>query len=311
MREISKPLKDVRLMTISFCKIVFTLVCGWGVLVQTAWAGPVLERIKKTGSITLGTREASVPFSFAQPGQKPVGYAVDICHLLVEAVRKKTGLKTIAVNHLPVTSATRIDAVVQGKVDLGCEATTNNAERRQKVMFTIPHYITGARYLIRADSGIKELRDFDGKKLVSTTGSRPLEAIVATKKERSLNITVLEAPDHNAAVDMVAKGEADGFVMDEVLLVAQIAARPDSDKLAVVGKYLIIDALGIMLPNTDPAFKLLIDSEMRRLIQTRELHALHDRWFVQPIFPNGKALNLPMNHILKDFWKYPTDWVPH
>jgi ABC-type amino acid transport substrate-binding protein len=298
-------------MTLSFCKIALTVVFGLGVLAQTAFAGSVLERIKKTGVITLGTREASVPFSFAQPGQKPVGYAIDICNLLAEAVRKKIGLKNITISYLPVTSTTRIDTVVQGKADLVCEATTNNAERRQKVMFTIPHYITGARYLVRADSGIKELRDFEGKKIVSTSGSLPLQAIIATKKERSLNITVLEAPEHNAAVDMVAKGEADGFVMDEVLLVAQIAARPDSDKLAVVGKYLIIDALGIMLPNTDSEFKLLIDSEMRRLIQTRELYALHDRWFVQPIFPNGKALNLPMNHMLKDFWKYPTDWVPH
>ncbi len=298
-------------MPASLCKIILILACGLGALTQTAFAGPVLDKIKKTGVITLGTREASVPFSFAQPGQKAVGYTIDICNLLVEAVRKKTGLKTITVNHFGVTSATRIDAVRQGKVELVCEAATNNAERRKQVMFTVPHYITGARYLVRADSGIKELRDFEGKKIVSTVGSRPLEAITSAIKERALNITLLGAPDHNAAVDMVANGQADGFVMDEVLLVAQIASRPDAHKLAVIGKYLIIDALGIMLPDTDPEFKQLIDSEMRRLIKTKELHALHDRWFVQPILPNGKSLDLPMNHVLKDFWKYPTDWVPN
>ena len=109
---------------------------------------------------------------------------------------------------------------------------------------------------------------------------------------------------------MVERGEADGFVMDEVLLVGLVSGRPDPGKLAIVGKYLTIEALGIMLPKTDPEFKQIVDGEMKRLILTNEARALHDRWFINPIPPNGRSLNLPMNHLLKDFWKYPSDWVP-
>jgi ABC-type amino acid transport substrate-binding protein len=280
--------------------------------------GPVLERIKETGHIRLGVRDASVPFSYAlqtgqagQTGQTPIGYSIDLCHKTVEAIRLRTGLKKIEIDYVFVTAATRIDSVLQGKVDLNCESTTNNAERRQKAAFSIPHYITGSRYLVRADSGLKELRDFEGKKIVSTAGSSPLKAMALAIKERALKITLLEAPDHPKAVEMVEKGQADGFVMDEVLLVAQAAGRAQPERLAIVGKYITVDALGLMMPNTDAELKLLVDTELRRLIKSGEARTIHDRWFLQPIAPNNQALGVRMPSMLKDFWKYPNDWVPN
>jgi ABC-type amino acid transport substrate-binding protein len=288
--------------------LLFSLSC----VPPNAWAGPVLDRIKETGRINIGSRESSMPFSYvAQPGQKPTGYSVDLCQKIIESVRKRVGLKQLEVNHVMVTAATRIETVQQDKVDLNCESTTNSAERREKVTFAIPHYITGSRYLVRAGTALKELRDFEGKKLVSTVGSSPLKAAAQAIKDRSLKITLLEAPDHPKAVDMVAKGEADGFVMDEVLLVAQVAGRPDPEKFTITGKYLTSDALGIMMSKSDPELKLLVDTELRRLIQTREANTIHDRWFLQPIAPKGAALNIRMPHMLRDFWKYPNDWVPN
>ncbi len=287
---------------------LFTLSCA----TPNAWAGPVLDRIKETGRINIGSRENAVPFSYVtQAGQKPVGYSVDLCQKIVESIRKRVGLKQLEVNHVMVTPATRIDSVLQDKVDLNCESTTNSAERREKVAFSIPHYITGSRYLVRAGTAIKELRDFEGKKLVSTLNSIPLKAVQQAIKDRALKITVLEASDHPKAVEMVAKGEADGFVMDEVLQVAQIASRPDPEKFTIIGKYLTTDALGLMMSKSDLELKLLIDTELRRLIQTREAHNMHDRWFLQPIAPKGTPLNIRMPHMLRDFWKYPNDWVPN
>lgn len=276
-----------------------------------AWAGPVLDRIKQSGKIIIGNRDASVPFSYLDENHKPVGYAIDLCLKITEAVRKQLALKTLAVEYVTLTSATRIAAVAEGRVDLECESTTNNTERRQKVAFAIPHYITGARYLVRADSPIQELRDFEGKKLVSTVGTTPLRAVTGINRERLLGIKIGEVPDHIRGVEMVEKGEADGFVMDEVLLVGLISSRPKPNELKVVGKYLTTEALGIMLPKTDPELKQIADAEIKRLIYSREAMALHDRWFVQPIPPNGKALGLPMSYLLKDFWKYPSDFVPN
>ena len=274
-----------------------------------ASAGPVLDEIRNKGRIVIAHRESSVPFSFVDGG-KPVGYAVDLCKRVAEAVRTKLGLKTLAVEFVKVTPADRIPVIVERRADLECGSTTNNAERRQKVAFTVAHYVTGARYLVRADSEIGDLQGFQGKKLVSTTGTTPLKAIAQANKERLLGITVVEAPDHARAVEMVEKGEVDGFAMDDVLLYGLRAARPDPGKLKVVGKFLTVEALAIMLSKDDPEFKQIVDDEMKRLVVSREANSLYDRWFTQPIPPKNAPLNIPMTYLLKDLWKYPTDWGP-
>jgi len=273
-------------------------------------AADVLDRIKARGKIVLAHRESSVPFSYVSADRKPMGYAVDLCLRVAEAVRKNLQLKALPVEYLLVTPADRIAAVVEGRADMECGSTTNNAERRQKVAFTVPHYITGARFMVRADSDVDQLAGFEGKKLVSTKGTTPLKAIDAANRDRLLRIQILEAPDHARAREMVERGEADGFAMDDVLLYGLIAGSADPGKLKVVGKFLTIEPLSIMLPKDDPAFKRIVDDEMKRLIATHEAHAIYDRWFMRPIPPKNTALNLPMNYLLKDFWKYPTDQVP-
>jgi len=293
----------LRLLPLAFATAFSTLV------VLPASAGPVLDEISTKGRIVIAHRESSVPFSFVDGG-KPVGYAVDLCKRVAEAVRTKLGLKTLAVEFVKVTPADRIPVIVERRADLECGSTTNNAERRQKVAFTVAHYVTGARYLVRADSEIGDLQGFQGKKLVSTTGTTPLKAIVQANKERLLGITVVEAPDHARAVEMVEKGEVDGFAMDDVLLYGLRAARPDPGKLKVVGKFLTVEALAIMLSKDDPEFKQIVDDEMKRLVASREAYSLYDRWFTQPIPPKNAALNIPMTYLLKDLWKYPTDWGP-
>jgi glutamate/aspartate transport system substrate-binding protein len=152
---------------------------------------------------------------------------------------------------------------------------------------------------------------FEGKKLVSTKGATPLKAIKKANDDRLLHIDVLEVPDNAKAVEMVESGAADGFAMDDVQLYGLISGAPDPGKLKVVGKFLTIEALAIMLSKDDPEFKRLVDEEMRRLIYTREAQAIYERWFNEPIPPKNRVLGVPMNYLLKDFWRYPTDWVPN
>lgn len=281
------------------------MACG------TAHAGAVLERIRQAGTIVLAHRESSVPFSYVGPDGQPMGYALDLCAHLAEAVRKQLGLPALARRYVTITPANRIQTVAQGQADLECGSTTNTAERREQVSFTVPHYIAGARYLVRADSRIDKLEDFEGKRIVSIAGTAPMKAIVRANAERLLRITVIEAPDLDAATAMVERKQADGFVMDDVLLYGQRAKSRQPEALQVVGKFLTIDPLAIMLPKGDAEFKKLIDGEMRRLIYSGEARAIYERWFVQPIPPKNESLNLPMNYLLKDFWKYPTDQVPY
>jgi len=284
---------------------------GLALAAPQAFAGPVLDRIKQNGKIVIAHRESSVPFSYVLPDKKPVGYAVDLCLRIAEAVRKKLDLKAMGTEFMQVTPANRIATIAEGKADLECGSTTNNAERREKVAFTVPHYITGARYVVRADSGIEELSQFEGKALVSTKGSTPLKSLVKANAERALHINVLEAPDNARAMEMVASGQADGFVMDDVQLYGMVASRPDAKRFRVVGKLLTIEPLAIMLPKDDPEFKAIVDDEMRHLINSGEAYAIYERWFMKPIPPKNASLDLPMNYLLKDFWRYPTDQVPY
>lgn len=292
-------------------KTLLPLLCLGLVVAAPAGAGPVLERIQSSGRIVLAHRESSVPFSYLLPDGRPVGYAVDLCLKLAEALRKKLKMKELNPQFLLVTTANRIQMVVDGKADMECGSTTNNAERRQQVAFTVPHYITGARYLVRVDSGITDLAQFEGKTLVSTKGTTPLKSITQANSERALHIRIVEAPDHAKAMEMLAAGQADGFVMDDVLLYGIVAGRPDAAKYRVVGKFLTIEPLAIVLPKNDPELKAIVDDEMKRLIASHEAYALYDRWFLKPIPPKNTALNLPMNYLLKDFWKYPSDEVPY
>jgi glutamate/aspartate transport system substrate-binding protein len=283
------------------------LVCLFGAGAQ---AQAVFARVANGGKLVIAHRESSIPFSYLDEEKKPVGYAVDLCLKIAEAVRKKTGMKAMQVEFLQVTPSNRIAMVEQGKADLECGSTTNNAERRQKVAFTIPHFITGARMLVRADSKAERIEDMEGKKLVSTKGTTPLKALEQANRERLLHINLLEAPDHARAIEMVEKGEADGFVMDDVLLFGLAANRANPAALKVVGKFITTEPLAIMLAKSDPEFKKLADDEMRRLIQSREIYPIYDKWFMKPIPPKNTALNLPASYLLRDFWKFPTDIVP-
>ena len=271
---------------------------------------PVLDRIREKGRIMLAHRESSVPFSYYDANHQPIGYAIDLCKVLVEAVRKHLGLKTLAIDYLPVTTANRIDAIESGKADLECGTTTNNADRRQHVAFTVPHYITGTRYAVRSDSTIAELDQFEDHVLVSTAGSTPFKNIESANNDRLMHIKLQPVADNAKAMDMLARGQADGFAMDDVQLYGLIAESADPKRFKVVGKFLTIEPLAIMLSKSDPAFKKVVDDEMKHLIRSGEAESLYDRWFLKPIPPRNVSMNLPMSYLLRDWWKYPTDVVP-
>jgi glutamate/aspartate transport system substrate-binding protein len=212
-----------------------------------AQAEGVLDRVRGGGPLVIAHRESSVPFSYVYEG-RAVGYAVDLCLRIAEVVRQKTGRRDMPVQMLQVTPSNRIEAVKSGKADMECGSTTNTAERRKDVAFTIPHFITGARLLVPAASKVERMEDLEGRKLVSTQGTTPLKAAEQANRERLMRIQMVEAPDHEAAVRMVEKGEADAFVMDDVLLYGLASNRADPQALKVVGRFVTTEPLAIMLP---------------------------------------------------------------
>ncbi len=271
---------------------------------------PVLDRLQSGGSLVIAHRESSVPFSYLDADKKPVGYAVDLCLKVAEAIKSKLKLKAMPVVMKLVTPANRIATIQSGEADMECGSTTNNKERREKVAFTVPHFITGARLLVRSNSKFSTLEDLQGKVVASTKDTTPLKALEQANRERLLRLKITETPDHAKGVELVEAGQADAFVMDDVLLYSLAAGRGDPKALKVVGKFLTTEPLAIMLPKGDPAFKKMVDAEMKRLITSREIYPIYERWFSQPIAPKGVVLNLPVSFLLRDFWKVPTDQVP-
>ena len=273
-------------------------------------SGAVLDAIRATGQVTLAHRESSVPFSFVDGAHGPKGYAVDVCKRLASAVGTQLKLPNLKVAYLQVSPSSRIETIEKGLAQFECGSTTNNAERREKVVFTIPHFVTGARLMVRADSAIDGFDHPNLKVLVSTKNTTPLNAVRRLAAQRGSKMQIVEADDHERAVQMVEKGEADAFAMDDVLLFGLASTRPDPRSLKIVGRFLTTEPLAIMLPKGDDAFKKIVDNEMRRLIYSGELQAIYKEWFEKPIPPKGVSLNLPPSYLLKDLWKYPSDKVP-
>src|SRR5271155_5056044 len=267
-----------------------------------------LKNIKETGAITLGFRDSSIPFSYLDDNQKPVGYAIDICYKIVDAVKKELKLDKLEVKLNPVTSATRIPLMANGTVDLECGSTTNNAERQKQVWFTNTHFLTASRYVTKKSNNIKSIDDLKGKSVVSTSGTTNIKQLTAANAARILNVNIIPAKDHAEAFLMVETDRAVAFVMDDILLASLVAGSKTPDAYVIsTDAFSTPEPYGIMLRKDDPAFKKLVDGATAALYQSPEGLKLYDKWFTQKIPPKGLNLNAPISAELKAEFAKPSD----
>ena len=267
-----------------------------------------LQKIKETGTIAIGYRDSSVPFSYLDDQQKPVGYAMDLCAKVVEAVKKDLKLGKLEVKLVPVTSATRIPLMANGTVDLECGSTTNNLERQKQVAFTITHYLTANSFVAKKAGNYKKLADLKGKTVVSTSGTTNIKQLTELNGQQSLGLNIIPAKDHAEAFLMVETDRAAAFIMDDVLLASFVASAKDPSAYALADEPLSKpEPYGIMLRRDDPAFKKLVDAEMTRVYTSGEVNQIYNRWFMQPIPPKGLNLNTPMAAAFKKVVAKPTD----
>lgn len=267
-----------------------------------------LKKIRDTGAITLGHRDASVPFSYLDDKQQPVGWAMDICRHVAEAVKAELKLPRLEVKLTPVTSATRIPLIANGTIDLECGSTTNNAERQQQVAFTNTHFLTASRFVAKASLNLNTIDDLKGRTVVSTSGTTNIRQINEVNTARRLGLNILPAKDHAEAFLMVETGRADAFVMDDIILAGLVAGakepgawRLSRDALSRPEPY------GVMLRRDDPAFKRVVDGATAEFFRSEAGRKAYDRWFTQPIPPRGLNLNLPPSAELDRAFRTPTD----
>jgi glutamate/aspartate transport system substrate-binding protein len=267
-----------------------------------------LKNIKETGAITLGFRDSSIPFSYLDDNQKPIGFAMDICYKIVEAVKKELKLAKLEVKLNPVTSATRIPLMANGTVDLECGSTTNNAERQKQVWFTNTHFLTASRFVSKKSNKINSIDDLKGKTVVSTSGTTNLKQLTEANAARNLNINIIPAKDHAEAFLMVETDRAVAFVMDDILL-ASLAAGSKEPGAYVISKdaFSKPEPYGIMLRKDDVAFKKVVDDATAALYKSADGHKIYDKWFMQKIPPKGLNLNTPISAELEHEFAKPSD----
>lgn len=292
-------------------KYVSAAVVALGLLAQPATAQELtgtLKKIKETGAITLGYRESSVPFSYLDDKQQPVGYAMDICYKIVDAVKKELKTDKLEVKLNPVTSATRIPLMANGTIDLECGSTTNNAERQKQVWYTNTHFLTASRYVSKIANKINKIDDLKGKSVVSTAGTTNIKQLAEANTARNLNLNIIPAKDHAEAFLMVETDRAVAFVMDDILL-ASLAASSKDPKAYKISEdaFSLPEPYGIMLRKDDAAFKKVADAATNALYRSPEGVAIYNKWFTKPIPPRGLNLNVPMSAQMKKIFDKPTD----
>ena len=268
-----------------------------------------LDKIKKTQTINIAYRESSFPFSYLSEKKQPIGYSIDICMKMVDALKKELKLPQLKTNYIAVTADTRMSVMTSGKADIECGSTTNNAERREKVNFTIPHFFSNIRMLVYTDTGIKNWPDLKNKKVAITKNTSTDKYILERNKVRALNMVMVVGKDHDESFSLLETRQADAFAQDEALLFGFRAKSKNRDKLTVVGDPLNAEAYAMMLPKGDAAFKKVIDNEMVRMMADGEVTKLYEKWFKKPIEPNNVNLDMSMGTLLRDTIRFPSDKV--
>ena len=267
-----------------------------------------LAKVKELGYITIGHREASIPFSYLDDKRQPVGFAMDICAKIVEAVKHELKLDKLEVRYQLVTASMRIPLMANGTIDLECGNTTNNAERQQQVWYTNTHFLTASRFVSKVESHIGSIAELKGKTVVAPAGSTNIKQALEFNSRLNLGMTIIPAQDQGEAFLMVETGRAVAFIQDDIVLAGLIANAKDP-KAYVISEdaFSRPEPYGVMLRKGDVAFKAVADAATSALYRSPEGAALYAKWFMEPIPPKGANLNIPMSPAMKRAFEKPTD----
>ena len=268
-----------------------------------------LDKITQSGVLTLGYQLAP-PFSDVDENQRPIGYSVDICLKVAEAIKRELKRPDLSVKFVKVTPVTRYTALANGDIDLECANTANTIENRKKFAFTIPTFISVTRLMVREGSKIKSFYDLDKATVVTVWGSNIEKVFDEKNAKLVLRASNLITNDFDGAFSVMETDKADAFIMEDVFLYSMLAATKNKTKYVIVPEALNIQPLSLMLRKDDPAFKKIVDAEVTRVIVQSEIYPIYRKWFESPIPPKQLNLKLPMPYVLRDSFKMPTDWVP-
>jgi glutamate/aspartate transport system substrate-binding protein len=285
--------------------LCFIALCA-GVQAQEELTG-TLKKIKDAGTISVGHRESSVPFSYYDDKNQVVGYSQDLVMKVVDAVKQKLNLPNLQVKLIPVTSQNRIPLIQNGTIDIESGSTTNNLERQKQVNFSNTMFIIGTRLLVKKDSPIKDFPDLKGKNVVVTAGTTSERLIREMNEKDAMGMNIISAKDHGESFLTLQSGRAAAFMLDDALLAGERAKARNPNDWVIVGTPQSKEAYGMMLTKGDTQFKKLIDDTIANVQTSGEAEKLYNKWFMSPIPPKGLNLNLPLSDDMKQLFKSPND----
>ena len=266
-----------------------------------------LKKIKETGAITIGHRESSIPFAYLDDEQQPIGYAMDICMRIVDAVKAELNMPALKVNLQPVTSANRIPLMQNGTIDLECGSTTNSVKRQEQVAFGPTYFVVNITAAVKKDSGIRTLPDLNGRTIATTSGTTSVPLLKQYEKTAAIDVREVYGKDHAESFLLLANDRAAAFVMDDILLAGQIANSPTPAAYQIIPESLRQEPYSMMLRRDDPQFKALVDKAVGAVMRSGEIAKIYDKWFVSPIPPRGTNLNFPMTPAIREAFANPND----
>ncbi len=270
---------------------------------------PTLAKIKSSGAITIGYREASIPFSYLGADQKPVGFSLDLCAAIVDRIKTDLSLPNLSVNYTPVNSSNRIPLIQSGTVDIECGGTANDKKRQEQVSFSVATFVSQPRWLVKADSGLKSAADLKGKTIVVTQGSNAIGFAQAVNAREQLGLNIAQAKDHAESFLMLNTGRAAAFMEDDILLAGLKAAAPNPGALAFLPEGYARIYYGLMFTKGDIGFKALVDDVLSRQMASGQFEKAYEKWFTSPIPPKGENLAFPLTEALKERIVHPSDAV--
>jgi glutamate/aspartate transport system substrate-binding protein len=266
-----------------------------------------LKKIKDTGTITIGHRESSIPFSYLDDKQQPVGYAMELCGKVVDAVKAELKMPNLKVAYQPVTSANRIPLLQNGTIDLECGSTTNSVERQKQVAFGPTYFVVNISAAVKKDSGIKTFADLNGKTVASTSGTTSIPLLRGYEKAKGIDFKELQAKDHAESMQLVASDRAQAFIMDDILLAGQIANQQNPGQYMILPESLRTEPYSMMLRREDPQFKALVDRAVGNVYKSGEIDKIYAKWFTSAIPPRNINMNFPQTPAIKEAFKNPND----
>jgi glutamate/aspartate transport system substrate-binding protein len=266
-----------------------------------------LKKIKETGAITVGHRESSIPFSYLDDKQQPIGYAMDLCMKVVDAVKTELKMPNLKVNLAPVTSGNRIPQLQAGNIDMECGSTTNSVDRQKQVSFGPTYFVINVTAAVKKSSGIKALADLNGKTISTTSGTTSVPLLRQYEKTKNADIKSIDTKDHAESFLLLSQDRTAAFVMDDILLAGQIANSEKPGDYMIIPESLRTEPYSMMIRKDDPQFKALVDKTVGAVMKSGEIDKIYAKWFMSPVPPKGVNLNFPATQAIKDAFKNPND----